>query len=271
MWSVLWPIPSLTIPEGNELDLAGFTLSALSEAEVTGVREEHELIAQTMRIGEHGEPGSALPHMRDVFDKTISSSVCWARGAVRARTASVDRIAAEEIRIALAVLRTFALYIGINPDDTLLDVPPNSNIRRAILYRPGAALSFPSTRYERRIPYIMSRQQIERLRQFDLFQRAQAIAATEHPTQLEQKLLLAMLQFDTAATLDAPESKLPHYLTVIETLLAREEGNTKIAGRKPRVVCRRSQRVIPSARVSGLPQRIYTIFGPGPYTMAAVD
>ena len=41
-----------------------------------------------------------------------------------------------------------------------------------------------------------------------------------------------MLQFDTAATLDAPESKLPHYLTVIETLLAREEGEYQDRGKK---------------------------------------
>ena len=231
-WSVLWPIPSFNIPEEASLTVGRFIFGALSEDQLASIRTQHEEVSRSSWILKDGELRNALPAMQETFEETIRSCNCWALGQVTARATTIDRIAGEEIRISLAVIRTFALYLGINPDSALLETPANPNIRDAIFFRPGDQFSFLGARYERRIPCHLNYQQIERLQRFDLFQRAQAITASEHPTQLEQKILLAMLQFDTAATLDPPESKLPHYLTVIETLLAREEGEHRDRGKK---------------------------------------
>lgn len=129
-WSVLWPVPGLALPEGATLRLGGLILGRLSDAQADDVRIGMEAIGRTVRRGEDGAPGSALPSIMEDTEEVLASSAYWAVGLVEGRRKAIEWIMEERVTVALDVLRVFGLYVGIDPDRTHLGEPADAATRR---------------------------------------------------------------------------------------------------------------------------------------------
>jgi len=75
--------------------------------------------------------------------------------------------------------------------------------------------------------------------------------------EVEHKLLLAMMQFGAASRAESATEKLPAYLTVLETLLAREEGETN---KRPEKIARRLSTSDDTANRANLEERLTHLY-----------
>jgi hypothetical protein len=223
-WTVLWPVSGLILPNGASLEVGGLTISMLTDAKRAAIRHDMETIGRTVRLGPQGRPGSALPHVMETADQTLASSDYWAIGTVQGRRKSVRWIMEERVTVALDVLRAFALYVGIDPDRTLLGDSTSTAERRTLFFNTARGAFSDVSLYDQRRPFELNADDLRRLTDFSLFQRAQALSARTSPTDLERKILLGVLQFGEASRTRTAEGKLSNYLTAAETLLARESG-----------------------------------------------
>lgn len=69
--------------------------------------------------------------------------------------------------------------MGVDPDNTYLGLPHSNDVSSALVHMPGGAFVWPNARMDTRQPYVLSKDRIERLRDFDLFQRACEIVRKE--------------------------------------------------------------------------------------------
>lgn len=134
-WTVVWPIMGLDMATGEKLDVAGFLIGPLSETDLQAVWQDVEGYAAKAILAENATPGSGGDHVREFTRQALESSGCWAVGKVVGRQDSIEMIVREELSVAYDVLRSFALYVGIDPDDTYLGLPHSHDVsgrRRAL-------------------------------------------------------------------------------------------------------------------------------------------
>jgi len=132
-------------------------------------------------------------------------------------------IVREEPSVAYDVLRSFALYVRTDPDNTYLGLPHSCDVTSALVCVSGGTFAWPNARMDTRQPSVLAKNQIERLRSFNLFQRACEIVRKEKLTRMEEQAQLAMLQFGLASRLARFGARLLNYLTVLETVLGGQD------------------------------------------------
>jgi len=169
------------------------------------------------------------------FRKLMRGGPCWAVGQVTGRDEAIERISSERLTIALDVLRTFALYLGIDPHHVHLGVSTPKAVKMSLELRPGEAMKWNASPAERRGPLELTEGLLNRLKQWNLFQRAQAIVSSENRSATEQKILLAIMQYGETSCISADWARLQGYLSVLETVLAKEGDQSD----RPKKVARR--------------------------------
>jgi len=226
-WITVWPVLNLSMPNDRSIRLAGLTIGKVGGSERSKMTEDIEWVGRTVRIGRDGAPGSALPHIQKSTDETLASSECWGVGTIYGRKGAVEEVVEERVVIATDILRCFGMYIGIDPDETLLGIPNQPGIRRAIVYQRGQHVAFPSSIFQVPLRYELTTETLDRLEAFELFQRAQTISNAESATDLQQQILLGMMQFGLASRAASREIKIQSYITAIESLLCLERTEWK--------------------------------------------
>lgn len=226
-WTVVWPVMGLDMAPGEKLDIAGFSIGPLSATDLQAVWADVEDYASKAILADDPTPGSGADHVRGFTQQALESSGCWAIGKVLARQDSIQMIVNEELSVAFDILRSFALYVGIDPDDTYVGLPHSNDVSSALVYVPGGTFVWPNARMDTRQSYVLSKDRVEHLRNFDLFQRACEIVRKGTLTRMEEQTQLAMLQFGLSSRLERSGARLVNYLTVLETVLGGEKGAPK--------------------------------------------
>lgn len=226
-WTVVWPVMGLDMAPSEKLDIAGFSIGPLSATDLQAIWADVEEYASKAILADDPTPGSGASHVRGFTQQALESSGCWAIGKVIARQDSIQMIVTEELSVAFDILRSFALYIGIDPDDSYVGLPHSNDVNSALVYVPGGAFVWPNARMDTREPYVLSKDRVEHLRNFDLFQRACEIVRKDTLTRMEEQTQLAILQFGLSSRLERSGARLVNYLTVLETVLGGEKGASK--------------------------------------------
>lgn len=194
-WTIVWPVMGLDMAPGEKLDIAGFSIGPLSATDLQAVWADVEDYASKAILADDPTPGSGANHVRRFTQQALESAGCWAIGKVIAHQDSIQMIVSEELSVAFDVLRSFALYMGIDPDDSYVGLPHSNDVRSALVYVPKATFVWPNARMDTRQSCVLSKDRVERSRNFDLFQRACEIVRKDTLTRMEEQTQLATRQF----------------------------------------------------------------------------
>jgi hypothetical protein len=236
---VMMAVPGLKIEHGYLLDVGAVRFGSLTDLEraapVTGLEPLH----YSKDGGGSGASG---------FREFYAADECWARTSVYSRFAAAQDIAREKVDVlALSVLRCFSRDRFHNPENLSLGEPCSDYWRRTRIGKQALDIDSEgartlTSRYDRRQDLRLFQAQIEMLRQDARFKCACEAIAQRDRTDLQDKVVLAMVQFATATTIGPKEVRLPAYLTVLEVLFGRDSDADY--GRRHKNVVKRAAEVL---------------------------
>ncbi len=211
-WTVMLPVPGLVLPAATALDLAGLTIGSLTA-------EPLARAAETLRrLSSQGHDAGETERL----DSSLTSYGSWAVGAVMARDESANVIVEERLSHAVDILQSFALLMGINPDTTHLGQERVRGQRPDMRWNSTGTFVLGESIIDAGHPYELDATQLVELVGDQCFRRARAIVAATARNDMEEKILWGMRLFGEASRAETSEKKVLGYVTVLETVLARE-------------------------------------------------
>ena len=246
-WDVFLPVPGLTLPPGQELALAGGTFAQLSPEE-------------TARLQDVDTDRGRRPISRFV-ESAVDSKDCWFRTPVEGRSDAARLLAAESLALGMDMLLFRCLLVGKDPRNSALGTPPTrmGNHYGSFQMTDDGDIAFSyGGPWLVRIPYNLDEAMYAKLTELEEFKKTQEISSADRVEGTATKLLLGLQQFAEASRLPSPTARLVWYLSALETVLLKEEGegdsNRKVAQRLTKLLGERAGvAVLPLYRKRRLP------------------
>ncbi len=156
-WQVVVPVPGLTLPTDDSITLAGFKIGALTAEELTAIRAASVYAATSAASDQRMRAADQVS--QEMTENILSSAACWGTGTVVSQEGSALWVAKERILLACDILRTFALPLGIDPDQSLLGQYRSTAQHNQIYFRENGAVTHQFSVADGRLAYDLILQQ----------------------------------------------------------------------------------------------------------------